>query len=75
MKCSVCGGDQFVVTQYKMDGGQAPALECTRCHALTLDEAVARTKEDLESVRTAVAARAASVSDDSSEPDESPLSR
>ena len=73
MKCSVCGGDQFVASQYKMESGFAPALECTRCRALNLDEAVAHSKQDLDSVRMAVAARAASVLDsDSSEPDELP---
>ncbi len=61
MQCSVCRGDQFVASEYKMEGVQAPALECKRCRALNLDESVARSKEDLDSVRMAVAARAASI--------------
>lgn len=68
MQCSVCRGEQFVATEYKMDGAAAPALECVRCRALNLDETVARSKEDLDSVRMAVAARAASACE-SAEPD------
>ena len=75
MQCSVCRGEHFVASQYKLDGAYAPALECTRCHALNLDEAVARSKEDLDSVRMAVAARAASILDAASSVDESPPSR
>jgi hypothetical protein len=60
MQCSVCRGASFVASEYKMEGVMAPALECTYCHALNLDETVARSQEDLDSVRMAVAARAAS---------------
>jgi hypothetical protein len=76
MQCSVCGGEHFVAARYKMDGVYAPALECARCHALNLDEAAARSVEDLDSVRMAVAARAASVLDAASRiEDAAPSSR
>jgi hypothetical protein len=60
VKCSVCGSDRFIASEYKMDGGKAPALECVRCHALNLDEAAASSDEERDCVRLAVAARAAS---------------
>jgi hypothetical protein len=59
MKCSVCGKESFIRGEYRMDGGTAPALECTTCGALNLDEAVAETPFDRSSVRMAAAARAA----------------
>jgi hypothetical protein len=69
MQCSVCRGERFIESEYKMDGVQAPALECTRCHALNLDETVARSKADIDSVRLAVAARAASSCGDGTKAD------
>jgi hypothetical protein len=59
MKCTVCGGDRFVNSEYQMDTGSAPALECVSCGALNLDESAAQSEEDRASVRLAVAVRAA----------------
>jgi hypothetical protein len=42
-----------------MKSGEAPALKCIHCGALMLDEAVARSEDERESVRLAKAARAA----------------
>ena len=61
MKCSVCGKESFIRVEYRMEGGAAPALQCTCCGALNLDEAVALTERDRSSVRMATAARAAVV--------------
>jgi hypothetical protein len=59
MGCSVCGKDRFVTKEYRMDAGEAPALECVHCGTLNLDESVARNERDRSSVRLAIAARAA----------------
>jgi hypothetical protein len=58
MQCNVCGGERFTKSEYQMDPGPAPALECLHCHALNLDEEAARSEEERDSVRLAVAARA-----------------
>ncbi|HEY4012818.1 MAG TPA: hypothetical protein VGM06_05750 [Polyangiaceae bacterium] len=66
MKCSVCGKESFIRGEYRMEGGTAPALQCTCCGALNLDEAAAETALDRSSVRMAAAARAAVVESESS---------
>ena len=58
MVCSVCSGTTFSSCEYQAPGGTLPALECAKCHAITLDEGLARTAEERESVREMVAARA-----------------
>ena len=58
MVCSVCSGTTFALCEYQAPGGTLPALECTKCHAITLDEALARTAEERDSVREMLAARA-----------------
>lgn len=63
MRCSVCQGESFIASEYILDDRRAPAVECTRCHALDLDEAMARSQEERDSVRLAVAARAACCED------------
>jgi len=58
MRCKTCGGDRLVETRYRFgERSNAPALECERCHAIDLDELLATTKDELDSVRLAVAAR------------------
>ncbi len=59
MLCSVCCRDGFVTRKYRMDSGEAPALECTHCGTLNLDESAAHNEKDRSSVRLAIAARAA----------------
>jgi hypothetical protein len=59
MRCSVCGKERFVTKKYRMDAGEAPALECLNCGTLNLDESAARHERDRSSVRLAIAARAA----------------
>jgi hypothetical protein len=63
MRCTVCGGSHFTATEYNTGDGAhrltAPALECTKCKAIVLEEHVARTKEERESVKTAIAMRSA----------------
>ncbi len=70
MRCHVCGGRRFVSTEYKMGTMHAPALACARCHAIVLEEAVARTEGERDSVRRAIALRKA-VQDSASVRDES----
>jgi hypothetical protein len=38
---------------------RAPALECLRCHAIEVEEGLARTVEERDSVRQAIALRKA----------------
>jgi hypothetical protein len=57
MGCTVCGHEALVETEYRAGGVVARALECARCHAITLDERTARSPHDLDSVRQAMAAR------------------
>ncbi len=45
-------------TDFQRPAGPAPAFECTHCHALNVDEAVARSDDERRSVRIAVAQRA-----------------
>ncbi len=63
MRCTVCGGTHFTATEYNTGDGAhrvaAPALECTKCKAIVLEEHVARTKEERESVKMAIAMRSA----------------
>ncbi len=57
MQCKVCGFDRLREAEYKTGELRAPALECERCHALNLDERVAKSERDLDSVRKALVAR------------------
>ena len=59
MRCTVCGGTRFVATEYKTGEMTAPAMECASCLAIALEEGVARTEEERESVKIAIALRAA----------------
>jgi hypothetical protein len=63
MRCTVCGGSHFAATEYNTGDGAhrvaAPALECTKCKAIVLEEHVARTQEERESVKMAIAMRSA----------------
>jgi hypothetical protein len=59
MRCDVCGGTGFTATEYRTGEMSAPAMECIRCHAIVLEEGAARTKEERESVKIAIAMRAA----------------
>jgi hypothetical protein len=59
MVCDICGGSTFVAAEYRAEGVVAPARECAQCKALVLDEAVATSQEERDSVRIAAAARAA----------------
>ncbi len=61
MCCTVCFGQSFVAIEYvTKESVRAPALRCLRCEAIHLDEAVARSDEERESVRLAKAERASS---------------
>ncbi len=70
MRCCVCGRDRFITKPYRMESGEAPALECLHCGALNLDESIGQSERDRSSVRLAIAARAAVVprEDDASSP-------
>ena len=59
MRCLICGGDVFILSEYRTDTVRAPARECAICHALVLDEEAATSEEERDSVRLAAAARAA----------------
>ena len=56
--CEVCLGETFVLCEYVAPRASFGALECTKCRAITLDEDLARTPEERESVREMLAARA-----------------
>jgi hypothetical protein len=56
--CSVCRGRWFALCRYMTRTASCPALECANCHAITLDENVAASAKECESVREMVAARA-----------------
>jgi transcription elongation factor Elf1 len=58
VNCDVCGGDTFSVCDYVTREATCPALECAKCGAITLDEEVARSSDERESVREMLAARA-----------------
>jgi hypothetical protein len=58
MVCGVCAGTTFALCEYQAPGRSFPALECRKCRAITLDELLARTPEERESVREMVATRA-----------------
>jgi hypothetical protein len=59
MRCHICGGKAFTSSEYCTNGVRAPAKECASCLALVLDERAATSDEERDSVRWAVAARAA----------------
>lgn len=59
MRCTVCGGHVLFAAEYVTSSTvRAPALRCGKCEAIHLDEAVARSPEERESVRMAKAERA-----------------
>ncbi len=57
LHCEVCEGGDFVEAEYASEAGRAPALKCTRCGALNLKPEAARTEEERDSVKTAIAVR------------------
>lgn len=57
MQCKVCGQGELIEAEYKTGDFCAPALKCARCQAIHLDEGVAKSEKDRDSVRRAVAAR------------------
>lgn len=63
MVCTVCSGTRFVSAEYNTGEAHrsrpAPALECVTCHAVFLEEGIARTEEERASVKIAIALRAA----------------
>jgi hypothetical protein len=59
MVCEVCSWDAFVPAEYVTIAGRAPALECARCHALNLTPDAARSEDERELIRHALAVRAA----------------
>jgi CheY-like chemotaxis protein len=60
MQCNVCGGSTLFATEYITGSTvRAPALRCAECDAIHLDEAVARSPEERESIRMAKAEREA----------------
>jgi hypothetical protein len=61
MRCKVCGHHGLIETAYRVGQVTAPAQECERCHAIQLDERLAKSEQDLDSVRQALAARQAAV--------------
>jgi hypothetical protein len=60
MRCNICGGDRLTASEYRTGSVRAPAMECVACHAIVLDESLATSEQERDSVRLAVAARAAS---------------
>jgi hypothetical protein len=66
MHCKVCGHEGLIEAEYRTGEFTAPALECSKCQAIHLDERAAKSEKDLDSVRRAVVARhSASGPDDS----------
>jgi hypothetical protein len=61
--CEVCGGDAFLMCDYVTSSTTCPALRCVKCGAIMLDEEVARSSEERESVRELKAARARILAD------------
>lgn len=59
MRCNICGCESLTATEYCAGSVRAPAMECSQCHAIVLDESVATSDEERDSVRMAVAVRAA----------------
>jgi hypothetical protein len=59
MVCSVCGERNFVAGEYRAGHCRAPALQCSACGALNLSERAARSPEERESVKIAMAVRSA----------------
>src|SRR5579872_4702071 len=58
-RCTVCGGEVLIAAEYVTQSTvRVPALRCAGCEALHLDEAIARSAEERESVRLAKAERA-----------------
>ncbi len=60
-RCRVCEGRHFAAAEYVSRPGlkAVPALECADCRALTLDESVASSADERDSIRLAKAARCA----------------
>lgn len=65
MRCRVCGHDGMGETEYRTGSVRAPALECRRCHAIQLDERVAKSEQERDSVRRALVARQSAGNPDS----------
>jgi|GEM_PF-427485 EAL domain-containing protein (putative c-di-GMP-specific phosphodiesterase class I)/ActR/RegA family two-component response regulator len=66
IRCPQCDGDVLIAAEYVTKSTvRAPALKCARCKMLHLDEAVARSPDERESVRMAKAERAALSASDS----------
>jgi hypothetical protein len=59
VRCNICECVDFLPAEYASELGHAPALECACCHALVLDEDAAATESERDSVKLAVAVRAA----------------
>jgi hypothetical protein len=57
MRCTNCGGSELERAEYKMSSGRAPAWSCSKCSTLLLDPDLARTDEERDSVRLAIAER------------------
>jgi EAL domain-containing protein (putative c-di-GMP-specific phosphodiesterase class I)/ActR/RegA family two-component response regulator len=73
MRCTVCGGHVLFASEYVTRSTvRAPALRCGTCEAVHLDEAVARSAEERESVRMAKAERATTSPADSEPADSEP---
>jgi len=71
IRCPQCDGDVLIAAEYVTKSTvRAPALKCARCNTLHLDEAVARSPAERESVRMAKAERAAVSASDSNLPAE-----
>ncbi len=66
MRCAICDSNAFVATVYHTRDRQCPALACTECGAVSLNVEVAGNDAERESVRLAIAKRAALASDEHS---------
>ncbi len=59
MVCNVCGSSRLGKGRYRTPSGvMAPAWECRDCLAILLDDSVAESEDERDSVRIAKAARA-----------------
>jgi hypothetical protein len=57
--CNVCGSSRLGKGRYRTPAGvMAPSWECKDCLAITLDDSVAESEDERDSVRLAKAARA-----------------
>jgi len=58
LRCEVCGSSALTAIEYRTPDLRAPALECSRCKAIKLDETVAHSVAERERVRDALGRRA-----------------